>query len=249
MTGLLIYREYAEKWFLPPAPTYENLIVQENLPSFGRMGIFSGEKRIGFSETLLEEMPDKSYRLTSDLEVTTAFLLQEAFIKSHMVLGFSQAKRLQNLKLNLGGSLKLDVTGEVSDGILRLAIRVGNQTLRQEYPFKADDLLVTSFEPFGPGGRVQRLRVGSRWTVQMLNPKSLDMDTVELKVVGKEEVSIEGKETPAYLVRMKMPGLAKELHSWVSPSGEVLKQETPFGFTLVRESVPQEAMSTRGDND
>ncbi len=234
MTGALIYAEILPNYFLRATPAYSDLFSDENLPSRRRMGIYIGDKRVGFSEAITERLPEGSYRITNRTEVTSERLGLLNPLTSSFILNLNPERRLESFTFGLKEPFQAQVKGEVLQDKIHIVARIGRSSLEQEYAFQGEDLLVTSL---GPSGIPHRLRVGTRWSVRVLNPRTFEVDRAEMRVVKKEKIEIEREMLETYLVRMRIPGFQKDLRAWVSMEGEVLRQETPFGFVLVKEAT------------
>src|SRR5262249_30886024 len=72
----------------------------------------------------------------------------------------------------------------------------------------------------------------ARWTI--LDPATLRNQPVEVRVGSREIVRSAGERPiPAFRVDMKFSGL--ETTSWVTDTGEVVREESPLGLMTVRE--------------
>jgi hypothetical protein len=58
---------------------------------------------------------------------------------------------------------------------------------------------------------------------------------MEVEVGKRELVNNLGRPTPAFRVQMEFAGLRTT--SWVTGTGEVIREESPFGLITVRESA------------
>jgi len=234
MTGALFYKEILPNYLAPAHPSYQDLFSDESLPSRRRMGIYVGDERAGFSDTTSIRLPEGSYRITNRTEVASERLGLLNPLSANFTLNLNPEKRLEDFTLDLKEPFQAEVTGKVLQDTIRISAQIGRFSIEQEYPFRAEDLLVTSLNP---ATFPHRLRVGKRWTAKMLNPRNFTVDVAEFQVVKKEKIEIGGRSLEAYQVLMRIPGFQKDLKAWVSTDGEVLRQETPFGFVLEKEAI------------
>jgi transglutaminase-like putative cysteine protease len=82
-----------------------------------------------------------------------------------------------------------------------------------------------------------------RWTI--FDPATLSNAPMEVEVGKRELVNNLGRPTPAFRVQMEFAGLRTT--SWVTDTGEVIREESPFGLITVRESAESaRAMAVSG---
>ncbi len=77
------------------------------------------------------------------------------------------------------------------------------------------------------------LEPGVTYSLDILDPLSFSTNRAKITITGMEPFEHEGKEIDVYVVETEYEGLS--FTAWVTESGEVLKEATPLGWTLVRE--------------
>ncbi len=88
------------------------------------------------------------------------------------------------------------------------------------------------------------LVAGTRHQWALFDPATLRNVPVVLDVGPRESVSVSGVRTPAFRVDMEFAGL--HTRSWVTDTGEVVKEESPMGLMTVRESASSAPMMSIG---
>jgi hypothetical protein len=78
----------------------------------------------------------------------------------------------------------------------------------------------------------QSLREGNTYRLALFDPSTLSQTMVPLRVEAKETIQIGSRNLEAYPVVLEFHGV--KLRTWVSPYGEVLKEEGFLGLTMVR---------------
>jgi transglutaminase-like putative cysteine protease len=94
------------------------------------------------------------------------------------------------------------------------------------------------------------LRPGARHEVVLFDPATLRNSTATLVVRSREVVAVAGRPTPAFRVEVQFSGLSTT--SWVTDVGEVVREESPMGLIIVRETrdralAPAVPASVRAD--
>jgi hypothetical protein len=88
--------------------------------------------------------------------------------------------------------------------------------------------------------RSRELSVGRTFSFPLFDPVSMTVNQAVIKVVGEEELTLNGKTYKAF--RLEMNFLGKSLTFWLDEKGNSLKEEGFMGFTLVR-SAPSKALA------
>jgi hypothetical protein len=88
--------------------------------------------------------------------------------------------------------------------------------------------------------RSRHLKVGHAFSFPLFDPVSMTTNQAIIKVVGKEEITVNGETYNAF--RLEMSFLGKPLIFWLDEQGNSLKEEGFMGFTLVR-TTPSRALA------
>ena len=78
------------------------------------------------------------------------------------------------------------------------------------------------------------LSAGQLRRLSVFDPATLKNAPMELKVLGREVVEAGGRPVPAFRVESRFAGILST--SWVTDVGEVVREESPTGLLVVRES-------------
>ncbi|MET0553516.1 MAG: transglutaminase domain-containing protein [Vicinamibacteria bacterium] len=78
------------------------------------------------------------------------------------------------------------------------------------------------------------LRPGAHHELSLFDPATLRNAPLVVDVMGREVVSAAGRPVPAFKVRAQFGGITS--FSWVTDTGEVVKEESPLGLVVVRET-------------
>jgi hypothetical protein len=117
----------------------------------------------------------------------------------------------------------------VEEGKLILISQMAGQEQIQKLPLSQPIYLSSGMKSFISQ---QPLEVGQIYRLALFDPATMSQTMVPLTVEGKETVRISSRDLEAYRVVMNFRGV--QLKSWVSPYGELLKEEGFLGLTMVR---------------
>jgi len=84
------------------------------------------------------------------------------------------------------------------------------------------------------------LRTGDVHTVSVFDPATLHNTAMRLEVGRRELVNAAGRPLPAFLVESTFAGV--RTRSWITDTGEVVREESPMGLLVVRET-PERAQA------
>lgn len=93
---------------------------------------------------------------------------------------------------------------------------------------------------------LKSLSPGRRVTLRVFNPVTLSAQDVTVKALRREALIQGGRTNATIVLAAKMDGM--ETLSWLDSDGVMLRQQTPFGWTL-ESSTAQEALAPAGNTD
>ncbi len=214
------------KEFIPP-----DLVLRDEW-----FGIYFNNNKIGYANFTfgLDEVDARQgYKMD-----TEAFLLfpilgttQRVWLKINSKI--DPEYRLRSFSLSFfSGVQHIEISGIRKDGN-RFAV-----TLRQNGHESKTEITVPEGTVldnfFGPPKELHNPHPGMKIKFLTFNPLTLQSQEVQLSVLSQEEIKINSRELSSYLVVTKFSGL--ESKAWIDDKGRLLKEETPLGITLIRES-------------
>ena len=240
MMGALVKREVLPAWATSTPVGYASLLGPEELLRQSRMGIYLRGIRLGHADTTVQRNAGSGLDLVSrvmlSLEGLPVPILGELReIKTSLIVRVDANKAIDSFSLTVRQPMFIAVNGEVIGDKLRMITQYEDGTSSEKtVPFDASRIMSSSFSPFVG---MRNLKVGKEWHVWSFNPLNRGMTQVKVTVTSKEKTTFNG-ETVDVFVLTAAHG-AMQVKSWVTPDGEVLRQETPFGFSLRRETTKQ----------
>lgn len=235
------------RWLLEVKPesipgTYRSVLTPERRNYHSRMAIYlpGQEKKAGYTETVFNYGEDQTYRITNAtrVQVPVPGLLEQlaAFgLQTQVVV--NRAYALESFSILLASPvLNAKCDGQVEDGelVVRAAIRGEGEQVHR-FPLPPGGMVASGLSPLLA---LPPLRVGLRWTVAVMNPLTFEPTEVELEVLRRETLEWAGEPWDTHVVAIRAGYV--EAHAWVARNGEVLKETSIFGVTLVKERVLEE---------
>lgn len=232
---LLVQREIAPALALRAErkATFREYVAKLELPFEERMGIYFLNKRTGELVTSIEQEPGGWLSVKTKANVTSeaAFSGLLSFrLLSEML--FDERYQLSSVDVQLrGAGMRVSIQGLVQNSVLDLRIKTNGKTIRKSITVDPEALIADSLFPFAGA---PDLRVGAEWRTTMINPLTMEFDRAKVRVVEETEEAMDGKAETVYVLETEYAG--QKVRSWVTASGVLIRQESPLGIKMVRET-------------
>jgi transglutaminase-like putative cysteine protease len=195
-------------------------------------GVYYRGEKIGFtvSQTVSN---DEGFQIEEDGRLQMSLLGATTAATIHTSAQVDAEFALQSFAFSLDpGTGPLEVRGRLDGKKLTLEIKTaaGTRTDVRELA-EPPALSLNLARRLANSG----LTAGSRHRWTIFDPATLSNAPIELEVGKRELVYNLGRPTPAFRVQMAFAGL--KTTSWVTDTGEVIREESPLGLITVRESA------------
>jgi len=205
-------------------------------------GVYYRGDKIGF--TVSQTVPtDEGFELQEDGRLQMSLLGATTAASIRTTAQVDAAFALKSFVFSLDpGTGPLEIHGRLDDRRLSLEIKTGSGTRTEVRELTEPPAISLNLSRrLANGGLVVGAR--HRWTI--FDPATLGNAPMDVEVGKRELVNNLGRPTPAFRVQMEFAGLRTT--SWVTDTGEVIREESPFGLITVRESAESaRAMAVSG---
>ncbi len=208
-------------------PEIRKLASQE--PQEEWLALFQGGRKVGYGHSRLMSRGD-GFDLNEEIFLRLFFLDE-----THEVLSTTQAQLGPDYSLSTftfrlqAGPVAFRLEGTVAPGKLLLVTRMAGDQQTAERPLSGPIYLGAGIKAFLAQ---ERLQVGDAYRLNLFDPSTMSQSLVPLRVEARETIVLGERSYEAFRVVMDYHGL--HLRSWISPYGEVLKEEGLLGMTLVK---------------
>lgn len=230
MLALLIHRHY----WSPRPQAVEFTSVKEPIDiSDEWMGIYFKGEKIGYALTTLKRRQE-GYESYEHALMHLTILGTKQRIESRLKAFTDNDFKLRSFDFQLlSGPARFKLHGTVTGNTLALTTHSGKNKARSFLRISSPPYVPTGIAPYV---RKIGLQSGKEFSLPLFDPATLSNSEIKVSVVGKETIIHSEKLTEVYRLRQVFQGI--ETTAWVSTTGEVLREETALGLTLLRE--PQE---------
>ena len=227
----LIRFEAFPGWFAHELPGYRGIFPGGPLILDSWMKISFQGRPIGYSHTAIdtdERAIESTYLVNNKtvLRLNVMGEVQKVSITSEAALDALYQLQRFYFAMSSGRYLvKVDGrrTGERAFAT-RMVTPAGSSSAKVDIP---DDAVI--YSPFLEMS-LGRLRPGQQLRVRTLDPASLTTSEVLVEATAREKVTVLGAEREATVLLMNFQGM--ETRAWIDSDGQVLRQVTPFGWTM-----------------
>ena len=208
------------------------------------MAIYHGDDKIGFARSNLRK-ESEGYKVFESavmhLRATGAVHRVSTQIVGHLNKDTSLRSFVFRIE---SGMVRFEATGRVEGETLVLKTGFGgdmreSRVLLEEPPFLSVGLW--------PYLLKEGLKVGRRYRLSLFDPSIMGRKPVDVEVLAKESVTIDGNTWEAYKVRTSFSGL--EMLTWLDSRGERLKEEGLMGLRMVRTTKDEAQTGIRSAPD
>lgn len=196
-------------------------------------GVYYRGEKLGFTVSQAVPRADGGFELQEDGQLQMSLLGAHTFTRIQTSAHVSQSFELESFRFALDpGTGATTVSGEVRNGELLVSIASAGRTRHEVVSLTEPPLL-----PLNLTRRLaaEGLKPGARYEWKVFDPATLRNAPAVIRVGAREIVRGSSVPTPAFRVEMQLSGLRTT--SWITDTGEVIREESPLGFMTVRESA------------
>jgi hypothetical protein len=217
--------------YLRPVP----VSLAADLARFGSAaswkGVYYKGEKIGFlvGETLAR---DGGYELHEEGQLQMSLLgaVTAARLRTRAMVDGAFGLRSFSFSLDPGtGAVEVEGAVEGKRLVLTLRTSAGARSEVRELA-EPPALSLNLSRQLAAGG----LAAGRRFEVPVFDPATMQNATMTLVVEDRELVAAGGRSLPAFRVRTRFSGI--EARSWITETGEVVREESPLGLVVVKET-------------
>jgi transglutaminase-like putative cysteine protease len=223
--GVLVAHAYRDR----------SVALAADLGSYGSKaqwkGIYSRGEKIGFS--VGQTTPtDDGFELREDGRLQMTLLGATTASRLKSVVRVDKSFNLRSFSFSLDpGTGPTVVSGTLDGRRLDLAVKTSSGE-RHETRVLAEPPALALNLPRQLAAR--GLAAGQRFTVSVFDPATLSNAPMTIEVQAREIVQAAGRPVPAFRVEGRFRGVVTK--SWITDVGEIVREESPLGFLIVRET-------------
>ncbi len=238
--GFYIRYEAYPVWFTRTLPGYRGLLPDELLTRESWKIIRINEQPAGYVHTIFtmdDDAPDPVLEITTRMQMRVSILQSVQTINVFSEIFLDQDYLPQRFTLSTSaGDFALRVQGEhTGDRQFTVTTTSGTSTTTRIITLPRDIVFYSPVYELA----IQQLRPGRSLSIRTLDPLTLQTTTLMVTAGTREMIELDGRQVRALPLETHWQGLI--LRSWINDAGLVLRQETPFGWTM-ETAQPEQAV-------
>jgi len=229
MLGFLIERTYLR----PSSVIALDVVTQEGVRATDEwFGIYQKGKKVGYVHSQI--LPEaETYHLFEESELDILALGSVQRVKTVINSYTTRNFLLKYFDFTLQSPMStMKIKGAVLGKKLVLDIDTGGQTRTEQIPLKEPAYLSPNIKP---AILLAGLETGKQYRFSVFNPATMSSDWTSITVESRERIKIGEAEQSLYKLKETFQGM--ETLSWITQDGETVKEESPLGYVLLKESM------------
>ena len=197
-------------------------------------GVFYRGEKIGYArQTITPNSHGYELHDRSRLNLNLLGSVQPAETKLEMAANQDWILERFNFELT-SKQISFKARGAVKDNKLTLAIDSADHQSTEEITLTQAPYLLAALKPYVV---TQQLETGKKFYFSTFDPSTLSQQVTTVVIEGRERIRVGDRTEPAIKLRQSFRGIS--VLSWVDGQGRTLKEESPAGMSLVRQSAAE----------
>jgi hypothetical protein len=193
-------------------------------------GVYHGSDKVGHAHRVTARTAD-GYAFYEDSVVALAMLGTPQTLRTAMAAETDQGYALQRFRFTLiSPATVFSAAGTVDGDTLQVRYGPRGQQSDLRIPLQEPIYLPSTLRPRVLAGDHTP---GTRYTVPVFSPLALHNEPMTITIDGRETVP--GPAGPIETIRLLEEHAGLQVHAWIAPDGDVVREEAALGFMLVRE--------------
>ena len=230
MNILLVKRQLAA----PPPPVTLAAVSAITEPLEEWWGVYFHGEKIGYSSQKITPQPG-GYDVQNASVLRLNLLETIQTVASRLELSADSEWAMKRFDFQLdSNNIRFNARGEFAAGKIRLEVNSGGQRTESELVMRQPPYLLAALKPYIV---TQDLEPGKEHLFPTFDPATLSQQLTSVTIEGREQIEIAGRMEPAIRLRQQFKGVS--VVSWVDGQGKTLKEESPTGLSLVKQSADE----------
>ncbi|HEX9445829.1 MAG TPA: transglutaminase-like domain-containing protein [Candidatus Binatia bacterium] len=232
MNVLLLERQLAA----PPPPITLAAAGAITEPMDEWWGVYFHGEKIGYSSQKITPEPG-GYNVKSASVLRLNILETTQTVASRLEMSADGQWAMKRFDFELdSNNVRFGARGAFAAGKLSLVVDSGGHRTESEIAIRQPPYLLAALKPYIV---TQDLEPGKEHIFPTFDPATLSQQLTSVTIEGRERIRIGGRMEPAIRLRQQFRGIS--VLSWVDGSGRTLKEESPTGLSLVRQTAEEAA--------
>ena len=194
------------------------------------MGVYWKGDKVGYTVSNIKKKY-RGYEISEQAFMDLTVMGTTQNISTQVTSQVDNNFKLKSFVFVLFANISTKIQGKVQGNEMHLEISSGGNVNRSVVPLKEAPCLSSSIKPII---LAQGLAVGKQFKQAFFDPSTMTNTTIDVVVEGKEKVVLKNERIECYRIKSTFKGIT--IRSWIDEEGNTIKEESPLGMVLVKES-------------
>lgn len=229
MVGLLIDRTYIR----PASVIAIDAVAEEGVRTGDEwFGIYQQGRKIGYAHTRVMLAGD-AYHIYEESELDILVLDTRQRVRTEINSYTTKNFLLKYFDFSMKSNVTdMKIRGAVVGRELVLDIETAGQIRKERVALAEPPYLSPNIKP---SIILLGLDVGRKYRFPVFNPATMSTEDAFVTIEAKERIKTGDREQIIYRLKVKFHGM--EAVSWITEDGETIKEESPLGYVLLKETA------------
>lgn len=245
MMGLLFQREVLPSLVINNPAGYEIELSKDYPVRESWMGIYFKNNKVGFSNTVVsQDVKDgiAGYRINETALLRLNMQGERMYLRVKGNSFFDENYALRDFDYKMVSPYyELGIMGNADGNKLSLAMNSTSGRSERTFKIKNNTMVMSLLNPLL---LFKRLDVRKELNFEVFNPITLGTNTARIKNIGTEVIEFNNTKYSTRILEIDVDGIKTK--TWVTENGDVLREESPLGFAMLKE-MPEYALDITRD--
>jgi transglutaminase-like putative cysteine protease len=230
MNVLLIQRQFAAA--PTPIALRSTERISERIEEW--WGVFYRGEKIGYASQIIEPKA-QGYEIRDRSELRLRLLGTNQVVSTTLRTDVDSEWALEKFDFELqSNGVRFQASGRFVPGRLEVETFSAGHRTTHNIPLSQRPYLLAALKPFVA---TQQLEEKKDHYFSIFDPGTLSQQTAKLVIEGRDVIRVDDRSEPALRVRQQFKGIS--VVSWIDGSGRTLKEESPAGLSMTRQTAVQ----------
>lgn len=227
-TALLLFRHYGLNQSAPYAANKD--IFSEELYKGQWMGLYYKGEKTGYSHRKVEKAGE-GYKISEKTKMRLNVMNVQKDIETFTAAYLGSDMKLRSFDFMLNSDMTMNIKGRVEGKNLKVSLETAGTKSEQVIALKDEPFLNLSVIP-----NILRegIKPDQKISMSVIDPMTMTQERILIKVEGKERIMSMKVMREVFRLKGSFKGI--EFSVWFTENGEVLREESPLGFVMIKES-------------
>ncbi|NCO83514.1 MAG: hypothetical protein COZ31_06720 [Nitrospirae bacterium CG_4_10_14_3_um_filter_44_29] len=227
-TALLLFRHYGSNQSASFAANKN--IFSEELYKGQWMGLYYKGEKTGYSHRKVEKVGD-GYKISEQMKMRLNVMNVQKEIETFAAAYLGPDMKLKAFDFMLNSDVAMNIKGRVEGRNLKVSMETAGTKAEQVIALKDEPSLNLSLIP---NILKEGIKTGKKLSTIIFDPMTMTQERILVEVEGKERIMSMNVMREAFRLRGSFKGI--KFSVWLTEKGEVLREESPLGFVLIKET-------------